>query len=149
MSEDAPVEYRTIERFPDYRFGSDGTVWSCRPKNGWPIGWRLKQQTLIKDRYLAVSLEFQGQTKVFRVHRLASHHARLTEAQVAEIRRLLRLGLTCNAIGQRFGVSFQHVSNIGRRKKWAHLPVVSRCSEADEPTGEDDGSEREPGEDGP
>jgi hypothetical protein len=40
------VEYRTLDRFPGYRFGSDGTVWTCwkryAVKKGFPV---LKRQT--------------------------------------------------------------------------------------------------------
>lgn len=38
------VEYRTLERYPGYRFGSDGSVWCARrpnKKHGWVLGqWR-------------------------------------------------------------------------------------------------------------
>jgi hypothetical protein len=44
--------------------------------------------------------------------------ARLTAAQVAEIRRLLDEGETQEAVAARFGTSQQHVSKIKRRVIW-------------------------------
>ena len=56
------IEYRTIDRFPGYRFGSDGTIWSC-----WQRGkfaqmyisstWRKRKATLTRfSPYLTISL---------------------------------------------------------------------------------------------
>jgi hypothetical protein len=48
--------------------------------------------------------------------------ARLRPADVVEIRRLYDgRTMTLAQIAARFGTSFQHISDIGRRKKWAHL----------------------------
>lgn len=44
VSEQDHVEYRTLDRLPGYRVGSDGSVWSRRPRNGkGPLRsvWRL------------------------------------------------------------------------------------------------------------
>jgi predicted XRE-type DNA-binding protein len=48
--------------------------------------------------------------------------AKLTEAQVREIRTLIKKGgLTQEAIGARFGVRQGTVNNIARGKNWAWL----------------------------
>ena len=59
-----PVEYRTLDRFPGYRFGSDGTIWSFRKGSKWKM-LRLAKGT----RYFNVSLSmgFREQSS-FNVH---------------------------------------------------------------------------------
>lgn len=53
----------------------------------------------------------------------ASPLARLTEAQVLEIRTLGQQGhLTQRQIGAQYGVTNEHVSNILLRKSWTHIP---------------------------
>ena len=47
--------------------------------------------------------------------------ARLTEAQVVEIRRRHNAGETQAALGIEYGVANQHVSGIVNGKKWAHV----------------------------
>jgi len=47
--------------------------------------------------------------------------AKLTEAQVLEIRALAGTGLTQQEIGKRFGVSQHGISNILSRKNWRHV----------------------------
>lgn len=48
--------------------------------------------------------------------------ARLTEAQVIEIRSLYTQGMTQVEIGKRFGSPQAHISAIVRRKIWKHIP---------------------------
>jgi hypothetical protein len=50
-------------------------------------------------------------------------NARLTEAQVREIRRLVLLtsGISQRAIGEQFGICPSTVSLIKRRRTWKHL----------------------------
>lgn len=48
-------------------------------------------------------------------------HAKLSESQVAEIRRLRSLGVSGKAIGRRFGVSDTWVYRIANRKNWTHV----------------------------
>ncbi len=46
------IEYRDISGFPGYRVGNDGTVWSCRPKNGHgPLwgSWRLMKPVVSRN----------------------------------------------------------------------------------------------------
>lgn len=55
----------------------------------------------------------------------ASGSAKLTAAQVVEIRALAQNGFTQKAIGLRFGVSQVTVGDIAvRRKSWAHIGGV-------------------------
>jgi hypothetical protein len=51
----------------------------------------------------------------------AHRNARLTAADVAQIRARLSAGDSGRAVARDFGVSFQHVSDIKRGKKWAEL----------------------------
>jgi len=53
----------------------------------------------------------------------ANPQARLTEAQVREIRRLVG-SMSNGAIGRRFGVAPQTVSKIATGKRWANVPLV-------------------------
>lgn len=67
------VEYRTIERFPGYRVGSDGSVWS-RWKNRGGIGDDWKRMSPSKNRrngYLFVQLRIAPcRRKFMQVHAL-------------------------------------------------------------------------------
>lgn len=42
-----PFRYATIARFPDYRFGTDGSVWTCRRSRRYfrRTGWRKLKST--------------------------------------------------------------------------------------------------------
>lgn len=64
----SPVTYKEIARYPGYRFGDDGSVWSIwsRSRQG---GWRRKCPTLRRGRY-HLSLTVDGVTTYPSVHRL-------------------------------------------------------------------------------
>lgn len=49
-------------------------------------------------------------------------HVRLTEQSVVEIRRRVKAGEKQNQLAIEFGVSANTISNIVRRRKWAHVP---------------------------
>jgi hypothetical protein len=53
-----------------------------------------------------------------------SNPAKLTESQIPEIRRLLKLGLSCGEIGKMFGVCKGTISVIGLGYTWIHVPDV-------------------------
>lgn len=68
------VEYRGISGFSGYKVGSDGSIWSCRPRNG--IGplkstWRQLKPNIRRDGYARVCLQSDtdGQCCLF-VHSL-------------------------------------------------------------------------------
>lgn len=70
------VVYRPIPRFPGYRAGSDGTIWSCcrTGGNGNPIGqvgesWNLRKPCLGTNGYLRIILRKDGR----RVERMVHH----------------------------------------------------------------------------
>lgn len=48
--------------------------------------------------------------------------ARLTEAQVAEIKRLLARGAGHRFLAERFGVSRTTIGAIARGERWQHVP---------------------------
>ncbi len=48
--------------------------------------------------------------------------AKLTEADVTEIRQLSALGVSQRKIAKQFGMSQQQISDIVRRRRWAHVP---------------------------
>ena len=48
-------EYRTIDAYPGYKFGNDGSVWSCRPCRG-QTGWRRLKASPMQNGYPIVSL---------------------------------------------------------------------------------------------
>lgn len=54
----------------------------------------------------------------------AHYKAKLTDAQVMEIRRLRREGVTLTRLGAMFGVTAQQVCDIARGKRWTHLPMA-------------------------
>jgi len=62
------VEYRFLDEFPGYRFGSDGSVWSQRDKagKGRHAEWRLKKPT--RSRYCHVSMYIDGKSVSRGVH---------------------------------------------------------------------------------
>jgi hypothetical protein len=49
------------------------------------------------------------------------HNARLTEAQVREIRRRRAAGETLGSLGDEFGVDFTNIYRICSRKTWRHV----------------------------
>lgn len=55
---------------------------------------------------------------------VASHRARLTEADVLEIRRRAGAGESQRSLAQEFEVVPTNISEIVRRKSWRHLPVT-------------------------
>lgn len=68
------VEFRQISRFPGYRFGSDGSVWSCRKRRPTDIlldRWTIiKQYTTVKG-YKTIKLHNRiGGVSDGKVHRL-------------------------------------------------------------------------------
>jgi hypothetical protein len=80
------VEFRTIERFPGYRFGSDGSVWSRWRRYGTPGRrgtvaradgpWTLRSVVVMKSGYCYVGmkgpsrLDSRSRQTLIRVHRL-------------------------------------------------------------------------------
>lgn len=50
-----------------------------------------------------------------------SRLAKLTEADVIEIRQLRAGGMTLQAIGDRFGTDFSNIGHIVSRKTWKHI----------------------------
>jgi plasmid maintenance system antidote protein VapI len=48
-------------------------------------------------------------------------NARLTPGDVLDIRYWATQGMTQEKIAQEFGITQAHVSDIVRRRKWAHL----------------------------
>ena len=48
-------------------------------------------------------------------------NARLTEQDIAEMRRLLAVGTLQTAIAERFGVTQSRISQIKRRVAWSHM----------------------------
>jgi hypothetical protein len=93
---------------------ADGMV--CRHLDGNPrnnIPSNLKWDTVsenLRDR------KRHGYTN----HGEINSQAKLTVSDVAEIRRLRGMGEKLVVLADRFGVSFQTISNIARRKTWTH-----------------------------
>jgi hypothetical protein len=59
--------------------------------------------------------------KVGRARGERDGNAKLTEADVLEIRRLSTTGVSQRSIAERFGITQVNVSSIARRRTWAHL----------------------------
>ena len=55
------------------------------------------------------------------MHGERTNTAKITEADVREIRALKEKGVTLSAIATQFGICFQQVSRIVRRERWAHV----------------------------
>jgi DNA invertase Pin-like site-specific DNA recombinase len=51
----------------------------------------------------------------------ANHYARLTGAEVREIRRLAAEGESQRALARQFDVAFQTIGHIVRRERWASV----------------------------
>lgn len=68
------VEYRTIDRLPGYRFGSDGSVWSCKASWRYPLRageWRRLAGSISRSGYRVAGLYTPAtRMKVFLVNRL-------------------------------------------------------------------------------
>lgn len=59
-----------------------------------------------------------------------NHAAKLTEAQVVEIKRLLLRGAGYRFLAERYGVTKTTIASIAKNKSWRHVPwppaLVSR-----------------------
>lgn len=66
------VVYKDIEGFPGYRAGDDGSIWSCRPRNGKGAfrGWRRLKPKVDSHGYIVVNLRNNGCTHSKLVHSL-------------------------------------------------------------------------------
>lgn len=70
------VEYRQIPGFPDYRVGSDGTVWSCKERTGKHSyrhgnNWRRLTGCVSNGtHYRTATLRHNGNAKQFWIHQL-------------------------------------------------------------------------------
>jgi hypothetical protein len=77
---DRQTEYRTLERFPGYRFGSDGSIWSAwhrGPQRKMYIGEKWKRLRLGKNRgYCVLSLRARDNS----THRNVLAHRLILEA---------------------------------------------------------------------
>ncbi len=61
------IEYRELPEFPGYRFGSDGSIWTCRRMKD----WKRRATQKDKDGYCTVCVtDCMGIRKTLRVHRL-------------------------------------------------------------------------------
>lgn len=49
------------------------------------------------------------------------HNAKLTEADVREIRRLFAAGAACRALARRYGLSRNTMTNVVRGETWKHV----------------------------
>jgi len=52
-----------------------------------------------------------------------NYHAKLTRADVTEIRRRKAAGELLSVLAAEFGVSFQHISLVARGRRWQHVPL--------------------------
>lgn len=76
------IEFREIPRFPGYRFGSDGSIWSRWNRTGLGLGkgtksvltdeWKRLQPRRLSDGYRRANLKVGGavENRGFAVHRL-------------------------------------------------------------------------------
>ena len=65
------VTYRDVEGYPGYRVGDDGSVWSCRTRQG-TIGneWKELTPSVGTHGYVKIALSVCGRRKYVRVHSL-------------------------------------------------------------------------------
>lgn len=69
----APVAYREIPRFLGYRFGEDGSIWSCRRMGKYPgltDRWRQLRPCPSRTGHLLVGISSGGKRVNMLVHRL-------------------------------------------------------------------------------
>lgn len=70
----SPVEYRDVARWPGYRVGSDGSVWSCKSKGRRSVptdSWHPLKTSIHSAGYLVVTFRCGRSVKVtMYVHRL-------------------------------------------------------------------------------
>ncbi|HUT09143.1 MAG TPA: HNH endonuclease signature motif containing protein [Thermoguttaceae bacterium] len=67
-----PTEYRLVPGFPEYRVGTDGTVWSRWKKGGRGLvdRWRTLSPCTVRNGYHQVKLCRNGRKYTRKVHRL-------------------------------------------------------------------------------
>lgn len=80
-------------------------------------GTKLAIRTLLADLF---NIDFNEAMKMalYEANQLLLDANRLTASQVREIRRLRQCGMTQAALGQRFGVSREHIRDIINGKAW-------------------------------
>lgn len=81
----------------------------CRLDN---LCWGTKKQNMADKRLHGTMARFPGEE---------NGNARLTKKDVRKIRLMCKRGSTQRFIAKKFGISFQHVSDIVLRKRWVHI----------------------------
>lgn len=66
------IEFKTLEQYPGYAFGSDGSVWGCRAR---VVGRERGRWTKIrgakdKNGYLRITITSKGDSKTIKIHTL-------------------------------------------------------------------------------
>lgn len=67
------TDYRQIERMKGYRFGEDGSAWSCWKVGRYPVltdNWRKLATNRLKEGYPIVRITIDGKPTDHRLHRL-------------------------------------------------------------------------------
>ncbi len=111
------VEYRTIERFEGYRFGSDGSIWS-----NWGIrGWKKMAQAKNRKGYLCLSLRVSpGHNQYGLVHRLILEAFRGPCPENCEARHFPDRDRTNNAINNlAWGTQAENMHDREVQGTWA------------------------------
>lgn len=95
--------------------------------DGLVIRHRCDNRVCVNPRHLDVGTYADNSRDCVERGRTAKHQgeahpqAKVTEADVLEIRRLVSSGVSQGAVAARFGMSQQGVSNIVTRRNWSHL----------------------------
>lgn len=95
---------------------------------------RCDNPECVNPSHLFLGTVQDNSTDMVRKGRAATHDgrgernraAKLSEAQVATIRDLIRAGLTNTAIAERFNVTHQLISRIRRGRAWGEEPMQPR-----------------------
>lgn len=80
---DATIEFRQVDGFPDYRVGSDGSVWSCKSGT-----WRLLASWPNHRGYRLIRFSTPGTRKSFSVHRIVCRAFHGDPPKGTEVRHL-------------------------------------------------------------
>lgn len=103
--------YGELERLAQKYNVNRATIWAIVNGHNWAY---VKPDTSVE--------RFDGPLETNKPKGAAHHRAKLTEADVREIRRLYDAGeMTLEAIGERFGLKKAQTYQIAIRKAWKHV----------------------------
>lgn len=139
-----PVEYRTIDKYPGYRFGSDGSLWSCKltgpqgkRKSACGSSWRRLKVDVDSHGYTRITVYVRGNIHRPLLHRLIARLFVANPAKKPHVNHLdgdKRNSAASNLEWVTHAENIRHSFDVLGRKGTAHVGINNgraKLNEAD------------------